>query len=215
MLVKPMPISELRPAGYNPRKDLKPGDAEYEKLKRSLSEFGYVEPVIWNKTTGNVVCGHQRLKVLEDLGHTSVDCVIVELDKTREKALNIALNKISGQWDESKLALLIADLDVADFDAELTGVDDEIQAMIASLDDGDIEDDDFDLTAALEAASFVERGDLTCGRLVGIGWYAGTPQTLTMLRYSWTARAQTWCSPTRPITWPSSPLMGSRSKTTR
>ena len=64
MLVKTMPISELKPADYNPRKDLQPGDLEYEKLKRSLTEFGYVEPVIWNSTTGNIVGGHQRLKVL-------------------------------------------------------------------------------------------------------------------------------------------------------
>ncbi|MGV2516464.1 UNVERIFIED_CONTAM: DNA modification methylase, partial [Bacillus subtilis] len=95
-----------------------------------------------------------------------VDCVVVELDETREKALNVALNKISGDWDESKLALLIADLDAADFDAELTGFDDdEIQAMIGSLDDDEVTDDGFDLTAALEAASFVQRGDIwTIGR---------------------------------------------------
>ena len=166
MLIKQLPISELEPADYNPRKDLKPGDADYEKLKRSLTEFGYVEPVIYNRTTGHVVGGHQRLKVLADLGHTDVDCVVVELDETREKALNVALNKISGDWDESKLALLIADLDAADFDAELTGFDDdEIQAMIGSLDDDEVTDDGFDLTAALEAASFVQRGDIwTIGR---------------------------------------------------
>ena len=77
MLVKTMPIAELKPADYNPRKDLQPGDAEYEKLKRSLTEFGYVEPVIWNSTTGHVVGGHQRLKVLEDLGHNTVDVIVV------------------------------------------------------------------------------------------------------------------------------------------
>lgn len=166
MHIKSLPISDLKPAAYNPRKDLQPGDSEFEKLKRSLSEFGYVEPVIWNKTTGHVVGGHQRLKVLATLGHTEVDCVVVELDETREKALNVALNKISGDWDESKLALLIADLDAADFDAELTGFDDTaIQQLIGSLDEGEVEDDDFDLTAALEQAAFVEPGDLwTVGR---------------------------------------------------
>lgn len=166
MLVKELPIADLKPADYNPRKDLKPGDPEYDKLKRSLTEFGYVEPVIFNHTTGRVVGGHQRLKVLADLGHKSVDCVVVELDETREKALNAALNKISGEWDESKLALLIADLDASDFDVELTGFDDaEIAQLIGSLDEGDIADDDFDLTAALEAAAFVERGDVwTVGR---------------------------------------------------
>lgn len=166
MLIKQLPISELNPADYNPRKDLKPGDADYERLKRSLTEFGYVEPVIYNETTGRVVGGHQRLKVLADLGYTDVDCVVVELDETREKALNIALNKISGEWDETKLALLIADLDAADFDAEPTGFDDdEIQAMIGSFDDDEVTDDGFDLTKALEAASFVQRGDIwTVGR---------------------------------------------------
>lgn len=166
MLMKTMPIAELKPADYNPRKDLQPGDPEYDKLKRSLIEFGYVEPAIWNKTTYHLVGGHQRLKVLEDLGHNTVDVIVVELDETREKALNIALNKISGEWDESKLALLIADLDASDFDAELTGFDDaEIAQLIGSLNEGEVEDDEFDLTAALEAAAFVQRGDIwTVGR---------------------------------------------------
>lgn len=162
LLIQTLPVSALIPADYNPRKDLKPGDSEYEKLKRSLTEFGYVEPVIWNKTTRRVVGGHQRLKVLQtELGINEVDCVVVELDETREKALNVALNKISGDWDTSKLALLIADLDGSDFDAELTGFDDtEIEELIGSLDEGEVKDDDFDLTAALEQAAFVEAGDV-------------------------------------------------------
>ncbi|MCQ9359248.1 site-specific DNA-methyltransferase [Corynebacterium sp. 142RC1] len=161
MKLQKLAVDKLIPADYNPRKELKPGDAEFEKLTRSLTEFGYVEPVIWNKTTGNVVGGHQRLTALKHLGHTEVDCVVVELDEVREKALNVALNKISGDWDEAKLALVIADLDVADFDAELTGFDEkEIQQLIGSLDETEIEDDGFDLTAALEAAAFVKRGDI-------------------------------------------------------
>ena len=123
MIIEKKKVKDLIPAEYNPRKDLKPGDAEYEKLKRSIEAFGYVEPVIWNKTTGKVVGGHQRLKVLIDMGIKEVDCVIVELDDSHEKALNIALNKISGEWDKDKLALVIADLDAADFDVELTGFD--------------------------------------------------------------------------------------------
>lgn len=85
MRIKQIALTDLTPADYNPRKDLQPGDTDYDKLKRSLSEFGYVEPVIWNKTTGNVVGGHQRLKVLADLGYKTVDCVVVEVDETREK----------------------------------------------------------------------------------------------------------------------------------
>ena len=69
MLIERKKVADLIPAEYNPRKDLKPGDPEYEKLKRSIEQFGYVEPVIWNKTTGHIVGGHQRLKVLIDMGN--------------------------------------------------------------------------------------------------------------------------------------------------
>ena len=62
MLIERKHTADLIPADYNPRKDLKPGDPEYDKLKRSMEQFGYVEPVIWNKATGRVVGGHQRLK---------------------------------------------------------------------------------------------------------------------------------------------------------
>ena len=86
-------VKDLLPADYNPRKDLKPGDPEYEKLKRSIEQFGYVEPVIWNEKTGRVVGGHQRLKVLTDMGITEVDVVVVDMDTEKEKALNIALNR--------------------------------------------------------------------------------------------------------------------------
>ena len=89
MLIEIKHTADLLPADYNPRKDLKPGDAEYEKLKRSLETFGYVEPIIWNKTTGRVVGGHQRLKVLMDMGITEVECVVVEMPEDKEKALNV------------------------------------------------------------------------------------------------------------------------------
>ncbi|WP_338052319.1 ParB N-terminal domain-containing protein [Pumilibacter intestinalis] len=123
MQIEKKKVDDLRAAAYNPRKDLQPGDAEYEKLKRSILEFGYVEPVIWNKRTGIVVGGHQRLKVMKDLGYTEVDCVIVDLDESKEKALNIALNKISGEWNNDLLADLLRDLDGSGYDITLTGFD--------------------------------------------------------------------------------------------
>ena len=166
MLIEKKKTVELLPAEYNPRKDLKPGDEEYEKLKRSIEEFGYVEPVIWNKTTGRVVGGHQRLKVLINLGIAEVDCVVVEMDDAKEKALNIALNKISGDWDKDKLALLIADLQGEDFDVSLTGFDPaEIDDLFKdSLKDG-IHDDDFDVDEELKKPTFTKAGDIwTLGR---------------------------------------------------
>lgn len=161
-----MKISKLNPAKYNPRKDLKPGDSEYEKLKRSMEQFGYVEPIIWNKNTGNVIGGHQRLKVLVDMGLNEVDCVVVEMNLEQEKALNIALNKIDGDWDNNKLAMLISDLKGSDFDVSLTGFEEaEIADLFAKVGERDIKDDDFDMCAALEKASFVKRGDIwTVGR---------------------------------------------------
>lgn len=166
MLIECKHTADLIPADYNPRKDLKPGDPEYDKLKRSMEQFGYVEPVIWNKTTGRVVGGHQRLKVLMDMGVTEVECVVVELDEDREKALNIALNKISGDWDKDKLMLLISDLQGADFDVSLTGFDPaEIDDLFKdSLKDG-VKEDDFDVDAELENPAITKAGDVwTLGR---------------------------------------------------
>ena len=161
MLIEKKKTVDLLPADYNPRKDLKPGDAEYEKLKRSLEQFGYVEPVIWNKTTGRVVGGHQRLKVLIDLGITEVECVVVELDEENEKALNVALNKISGEWDKDKLALLIADLQGAYFDVSLTGFEPaEIDDLFKDTLEGKVKDDEFDVKAELEKPAVSKLGDV-------------------------------------------------------
>ena len=148
MEIQRIPAARLNPAAYNPRVDLKPGDKEYEKLKRSINEFGYVEPVIWNRQTGNVVGGHQRLKVLLDLGHTEIDCVVVDLDLSHEKALNVALNKIQGDWDEDKLAAIMADFDAEAFDVSLTGFDaGEVDALLNRFYSHEAQEDDFDAGA--------------------------------------------------------------------
>ncbi|EDN8993470.1 ParB N-terminal domain-containing protein [Listeria monocytogenes] len=161
MIIEKIKVEQLIPADYNPRKDLRPGDSEYEKIKRSLEEFGYVDPVIWNKTTGRVVGGHQRLKVLASMGRTEVECVVVELNEEKEKALNVALNKISGDWDKEKLAVLMTDLDAADFDVSLTGFDAaEIDDLFKdTLRDG-VEDDDFDVDEELQNPPITMQGDV-------------------------------------------------------
>ena len=154
-------VKDLLPADYNPRKDLQPGDPEYEKLKRSIEQFGYVEPVIWNKQTGRVVGGHQRLKVLIDSGITEVDVVVVDMNTEKEKALNIALNKISGEWDTDKLALVIADLQGADFDVSLTGFEpEELDDLFRDDVKGGVKEDDFDVEAELRKPVFSKAGDL-------------------------------------------------------
>lgn len=143
MNIKKMNIEELLPAKYNPRKDLQAGDKEYEKIKRSIEEFGYVEPIIFNALTHTIVGGHQRLKVLKELGYTEVDVVIIEETLEREKALNIALNKIEGEWDLPSLKDLLQDLDTGNIDMDLTGFDDfEIEQMMTQI-VLDVNDDDF------------------------------------------------------------------------
>lgn len=136
MTIKKIPLKQLTPAPYNPRTELKLGDPAYEKLKRSIETFGYVEPIIFNERSGTVVGGHQRLSVLRDMGVTEVDCVIVDLDEKDEKALNVALNKISGEWNLEKLTDLLADLEDAEYDETLTGFDfAEIEALLHESED--------------------------------------------------------------------------------
>lgn len=152
MQIEKIGIERLKPAKYNPRKELKPGDPEFEKLKNSITEFGYVEPVIWNQKTGNVVGGHQRLSVLKHLGETEVDCIVVDMDLQKEKALNIALNKISGQWDVPLLTDLLKDLDDSGFNVSLTGFDaNELDDLFKDdIQDAVKEDDDFDIDKELD-----------------------------------------------------------------
>jgi ParB-like chromosome segregation protein Spo0J len=137
MRIQRLPISRINPAPYNPRKDLQPGDAEYEKLKRSIERFGFVEPLVWNERSGNLVGGHQRLKILRSRGDTEVDVSVVDLDPQEEAALNVALNKIEGGWDIPKLADLLSSLDAEGFDATLTGFDlAELEGLLAPKSDG-------------------------------------------------------------------------------
>lgn len=133
MEIRKVPISLLNAAPYNPRKDLQPGDPEYQKIARSIEKYGCVEPIIWNEKTGNVIGGHQRLKVLVATGAVEVDVSVVQLSLEDEKALNLALNKISGQWDNEKLSAVLQDLS-AGFDVEVTGFDQhEVDALVASF----------------------------------------------------------------------------------
>ena len=140
--VRRVPVKDMKMAAYNPRKDLKPGDKEYEDLKLSMQTFGYVEQIVWNERTGNVVGGHQRLKVLKEAGVTEVGVSVVNLDKNSEKALNIALNKIKGAWDDDKLSDLLKDLAAEDFDLGLTGFDKDELSDLLGVSAGEVTEDE-------------------------------------------------------------------------
>jgi len=160
MEFKKLKIDTLIPAKYNPRKALKPGDAEFEKIKNSITEFGYVDPIIVN-TDMTIIGGHQRWSVLKTLGYTEVDCVVIEIDKTKEKALNIALNKVTGEWNKELLADLIKDLQSLDYDVSFTGFDPpEIDELFNEVHSKETKEDEFDVDKALEENAFVKEGDI-------------------------------------------------------
>lgn len=160
MEIKELSLKELKPAAYNPRKKLKKGDKEYEKIKQSLLKFGYVDPIIVNEDL-TVIGGHQRLTVLKDLDYETAKCVIVNLPKEDEKALNIALNKITGQWDEALLADLLLDLQESDFSLDLTGFEPpEIDDILSNVHDKELSEDEFDVEEELKKPTVSRHGDI-------------------------------------------------------
>ena len=160
MEIKGLPLKELKPAAYNPRKKLKKGDKEYEKIKQSLLKFGYVDPILVNEDL-TVIGGHQRLTVLKDLDYETAKCVIVKLSKEDEKALNIALNKITGQWDEALLADLLLDLQESDFNLDFTGFEPpEIDDILSNVHDKELSEDEFDVEEELKKPTLSRHGDI-------------------------------------------------------
>ena len=162
LTIKKMKIADLNPAKYNPRKELKPGDKEFEKLKNSIEHFGYVELIVVNTANHNtVISGHQRLNVLKYLNVDEIECVTVEMNETEEKALNIAMNKVSGEWNEQLLADLIVDLQSVDFNVDLTGFEaPEVEQLFSKVYNKKIKEDDFDVDGELAKPTVARAGDI-------------------------------------------------------
>ena len=99
--VQKVPVFMLKPAKYNPRKDLKPGDPAYEKIRRSLHDFGYVDPIIWNEVTGNIVGGHQRFKVLKAKGAEEIAGVVVRIHRNDSSSTIVGRQLPMKAWQRS------------------------------------------------------------------------------------------------------------------
>ncbi|VUG07065.1 Modification methylase RsrI [Paenibacillus polymyxa] len=175
MKIRVLPIEQINAAAYNPRADLQPGDPEYEKLKASIESFGYVEPIVWNERTGNMVGGHQRYKIMvNELGHTELTVSVVDLDDQQEKLLNLALNKISGNWDDAALYRLLDELEKSGADLALSGFDlEEFEDLAAEFAvpqdealDLPVTDDDFDVQRALDE---IKEPETRCGDVWQLG----------------------------------------------
>ncbi len=124
-----MALSKIKAAPYNPRKDLKPDDPEYKMISDSIEQHGFLQPLVWNKKTGNLVGGHQRLKVLMAKGIKEVEVVVVDVDLKQERAMNISLNKAVGDWDTERLLELLSQAKEEEW-LDMTGFDDMMISLI-------------------------------------------------------------------------------------
>lgn len=171
--IKMVPVTKIKPAEYNPRKDLVPKDKAYQKIAASIKEFGLVSFFVINKD-GTLISGHQRFKIMCDMGYTQVPCLILDISKEREKTLNVAMNQISGEWDMQKLADLLEEIQGADIDTLLTGFDydsmDRILNKYGWFAEMDTEAEDIDIDPFLRSdyVPIAQSGDI---------WYIG-PHTV-------------------------------------
>lgn len=158
MKIHKVPINSLISPEWNPRQI---SDEELTKLETSLKEFGYIEPIIVNDVNNHIVGGNQRCKALKQLGYDEVDVVYVHIeDLEKEKACNVALNKISGDWDNDKLRVVLEEIELSPFDISLTGFDEiELTEMEITTDEPlELVEDDYNEPDDLEV--IVQTGDI-------------------------------------------------------
>ncbi len=124
-------IGSISPSPYNPRVTLEKGSREYQDIEASLEAYGLIEPIVVNDVNMHIIGGHQRWQVLKDRGETEIACAMVHIeDPEREKALCLALNKISGDWDMDKLKDLLRDDDVFSFPTGFTADEISLDEML-------------------------------------------------------------------------------------
>ena len=170
MVTEKRRLSDLKPAEYNPRKALTPEDKDYQDIKRSIEQFGYVDPIIINED-GTIISGHQRRTVLLDLGWEEVEVVVVSLTKNDEKALNVALNKIDGEWDEKALKDLLVELDLEEYDFTLSGyTQKELEDLIELTDfEAEVSEDHFDSESAYQESKATDESLVRPGEVWQLG----------------------------------------------
>lgn len=169
-----LPIEKVVPNPKNPRIDLRPGMPLYEKLRNSIENFGYAQPIVWNARTGMIVSGHQRFQVLKDIAQrenrelATVQVVKVDMDESKQDGFMIAVNKITGLWDEEKLSQLLNELESED--RLNTGFDDyEIATLLedAPLEDFTPDEDEEELHIRKSSGYAVT---LICNNDVEMNW---------------------------------------------
>lgn len=156
-------LSDLLPAEYNPRVTLEPEDKEFQDLVGSIRTLGYAEPILINED-GTIIGGHQRYNALLYLGWEEADVVVYPCSKVKEKALNVALNKIDGKWDTVKLVNILEQINLEGVDFTVTGfTQDELDDLKVDLQvETATEDEDFDIDNAYDSIEepVTRRGDI-------------------------------------------------------
>lgn len=139
MEIKKFKIKDLISPDYNPR-EITP--EEMEKLKKSIKEFNYIDPIIVNSYNNHIIGGNQRFEAMKQLGYDEIEVSVVNIpDPNKEKALNLRLNKLSGEWDNAKLNDVIQELEINHFDLEITGFNSMDIAEIKLENDFEFDDD--------------------------------------------------------------------------
>lgn len=121
MTTQELEFSRVNLAAYNPRVELQPADQEWKDIEASLDEFGQVVGLVWNQRTGNLVGGHQRIRIMRHRGRDTAHFTVVDLDLEAEKRLNLVLNRVTGRWDNQKLNAMLGDLRTAGLSLERLG----------------------------------------------------------------------------------------------
>jgi ParB-like chromosome segregation protein Spo0J len=161
--LRTLPVEQLIPAEYNPRKPLNPTDPAYRKLRRSIERFGLVEPLVWNAASGRVVGGHLRLTILKELGVAEVPVSVVNLSEAEERALNVVLNnrEAQGRYDTGKLAVLLEGLKDTPALAD-TGFGPEVLRTLTYQPDelpAEVDRDRVEVTLVMTTARYAEVGE--------------------------------------------------------
>ncbi len=163
METRTLKLADIHPSEYNPRFRFTKKDFEYSALAKSIDEYGLVVPLLVNTRNMTLISGHQRFWIMQDRGEEEADCVVVDLDEAQERALCIAMNKVSGEWDYGLLADLLEEIREAGIDTDMTGFREfEISDILGELED---EQSDIDLERGKTPKKEDKKDGLVC--LVG------------------------------------------------
>lgn len=172
MEIRKIQIDDIRESEFNPRVRLEKDSTEYQQIEASIQEFGFIEPLVVNEHNMRLVGGHQRLQVLRDTGIAEVECVMInEPDEDREKVLCLALNKIKGDWDMEKLAVLLGDDDISVFPTGFLAGEVDLDKYLEDAPEDPLGGDD---NSDAEAESEAEEDLRDVSTVIKIGSYSFT-----------------------------------------